>query len=198
MVIVMTVPLANDPLADDPAGALEMTSQTERDTHGTDDANAFAAFRVTRGGVDPRADGARRTVHVGATLITIERVLDGVKMRIGVPVAAYRDLVVAVRLPAGRAALVLRHDDPELDVTLATGEATAMALAAKDWALVLGRPIAVERACVSMAEAIARRRKRGKPAHAARRSSFARRRGTGRAERSATSFAHEHEIIARD
>ncbi len=175
-----------------------MTNQTHRATHRTDDADAFAAFHITRRGVDPRADDARRTVRVSATLITIERVLEGVRMRIGVPVAAYRDLVVAVRLPTGRAALVLRHDDPDLDVTLATGQATAMALAAKDWAVVLGRPIAVERACVTMAEAIARRRKRGTPAHAARRSSFARRRGTGRPERSATSFAHEHEIIARD
>ncbi len=163
-----------------------------------DDRDAVATFHVTRRGVDPRADDARRTVHVGATLVIIERVLEGVKMRIGVPVAAYRHLVVAVRVPAGRATLVLRHDDPDLDVTLATGEATAMALAAKDWAVVLGRPIAVEQACVRIAVAIARRRRRGKAAHAARRSSFARRRRTGRPERLATSFAHEHEIIARD
>ena len=171
-----------------------MTSQIQR----ADDGDAFATFRITRRGIDPRADDARRTVHIGATLITIERVLEGVKMRIGVPVAAYRHLVVAVHLPAGRAALVLRHDDPDLDVTLATGGATAMALAAKDWAVVLGKPIAVEQACVTVARAIARRRKCGKAAHAGRRSSFARRRRTGRPERLATSFAHEHEIIARD
>ena len=171
-----------------------MTNQIHR----ADDADAFATFQVIRRGADPRADNAQRIVRVGATLITIERVVDGVRMRIGVPVAAYRHLALAVRLPAGRAALVLRHDDTDLDVTLATGEAMAMAMAAKDWAAVLDRPIAVEQACVTTRTAIARRRKRGKALHATRRSSFARRRGVGRSERLATSFAHEHEIIARD
>ena len=143
---------------------------------------------------DPRADGARRIVHVSATRVTIERLLDGMRMRIAVPTTAYRDIVIAVRGPGGRATLLLRHDDRDLDVILAEGDALDIARAAKDWATESGRPIVVERAFVAIGAMIARRTKRAEPT---RRSRFSRRRKIGVGARQATSFAHEHEIIAR-
>ena len=161
----------------------------------------FETFRITRRAVDPRADGGCRTVHVGASQVMIERVLRGVRMRIAVPVASYDHLVVASLLPVGRAMLRLRHDDPDLDVTIATGEATAIAQGASDWAVVLGKAIVVERACVSVRGTLVRRTRRTRLAKtkcAGRRSPFARRRATGSLQRLGRSFADEHEIIARD
>ncbi len=158
-------------------------------------------FRVTRRAADPRADGGRRTVHVSASMVVIERALQGVRMRVGVPVASYQSFVVAALLPIGRAQLILRHVDPELDVTIATGEATAIARAARDWAAVMNKAVAVEHACVAVRGPLRRRASRVKLAKAKctdRRSAFARRRATGGCLRPARSFADEHEIIARD
>lgn len=156
--------------------------------------NALKTFSVTRHGVDPRADDARRIVHINATHVSIERVLQGVRMRIGVPVGAYRALVIAINAPNGNATLTLRHDDHELDVMLASGEAIEIAQKAKAWNAVLGTAIVIEEACVAMLKTIARRTKRAAPS---RRSRFARRRAMGSAVRLATSFAGEREIIAR-
>jgi hypothetical protein len=155
---------------------------------------ALERFTATHHAIDPRADGAKRIVHVSATQVTIERTLQGVRMRVGVPIAAYRDLAIAVRLPAGNATLSLRHDDSELDVVLASGEAMALAAVAKDWSKMLDKPIAVEKAYVAMHEAIGRRTKRFE---SPRRSKFSRRRKTGLVARMDQSFAHEDEIIAR-
>ena len=154
-----------------------------------------ASFSVTRHAADPRADGGSRLVRVGATAVTIERSLEGVRMRVGVPVAAYRGLFIAVQAPSGRATLSLRHDDGELDVVLGTGEPEEVARSARAWSHVLGKTVEVEEACVAMRGAYARGRKRMKPA---RRSAFGRRRQTGVAARAQRSFAAEHEIIARD
>ncbi len=156
---------------------------------------ALQSFSVTRHAADPRADGGCRLVRVGATAVTIERSLDGVRMRVGVPVAAYRGLFIAVQAPNGRATLSLRHDDSELDVVLGSGEAAAVARSARAWSHVLGKAVQVEEACVIMRGAHARARKRMKPA---RRSAFGRRRKPGVAARAQRSFAAEHEIIARD
>ena len=155
----------------------------------------LASFSVTRHAADPRADGGRRIVRVGATAVTIERSLEGVRMRVGVPVAAYRGLFIAVQAPSGRATLSLRHDDGELDVVLGSGEAAEVARSARAWSRVLGKAVEVEEACVVMRGAYARGRKRMKPA---RRSAFGRRRKPGVAARAQRSFAGEHEIIARD
>ena len=156
---------------------------------------AIDAFSVTRHAVDPRADGAKRTVHVSATRVTIERVLQGVRMKVGVPVAAYRGLILAVRQPTGHATLVLRHEDRELDVTLGAGEAIELARKARAWSHLLGQPVAIEEACVAMGTPLPRNAKPLKPG---RRSRFARRRKLGNARRAEMSFAHESEIIARD
>ena len=157
---------------------------------------ALKGFSVTRHAADPRADGGCRLVRVGATAVTIERSLAGVRMRVGVPVAAYRGLFIAVQAPNGRATLSLRHDDCELDVVLGSGEAAEVARSARAWSHVLGKAVEVEEACVAMRGAHARRRKRIKPS--ARRSAFSRRRKPGIAASARRSFAGEHEIIARD
>ena len=157
--------------------------------------DALETFSVARHAADPRADGASRTVRVSATAVTIERSLDGVRMRVGVPVAAYTGLVIAVQAPGGRATLSLRHDDSDLDVVFGSGEAEEVARTARAWSHVLGKTIAVEEACVAMGGAQGRRHKRIKPG---RRSAFSRRRKPGVAARAARSFAAEHEIIARD
>ena len=157
--------------------------------------SALETFSVTRHAVDPRADGAARTVHVSAERVTIERTLKGVRMKLGVPVSAYRGLVLAVRQPTGHATLTLHHEDRELDVTLASGEAVALARKARAWSHVLGQPVRIEEACIAMNEPTARRLKPVKPG---RRSCFARRRKQGDGRKLAVSFAGEHEIIARD
>ena len=154
-----------------------------------------AADIFCRHAVDPRADGATRLVHVNATGVTIERVLQGVRMRVGVPVAAYRGLTLAIRHPMGTATLTLRHDDNDLDVVLGSGEAIALARKARAWGHLLCQPVAIEDACVKLRPSLARRTKRVEPS---RRSRFSRRREIGLACRSETSFAHEDEIIARD
>ena len=156
---------------------------------------AIETFSVVRQAIDPRADGARRLVHVSATGVTIERVLQGVRMKVGVPVAAYRGLVLAVRHPTGRATLTLRHEDHELDVTLGDGEAIELARKARAWSHLLGQPVAIEEASVAIGTPFSRR---GKAPKAGRRSRFARRRKLGERGRLSTSFAGEREIIARD
>ena len=165
-----------------------MTSQT-----GAENVSRQPIF--SRQTVDPRADGATRIVHVDAAGVTIERVIQGVRMRVGVPVAAYRGLVLALRHPTGTATLTLRHDDADLNVVLGGGEAVALARKARAWAHVLNQPVAIEDAYVKALPSFARRTKRAEPT---RRSRFSRRRGSGLAGRMETSFAQEHEIIARD
>ena len=157
--------------------------------------NALDTFSVTRHAADPRADDARRVVHVSATSVTIERVVQGMRMRVGVPVSAYKELVLGVRQPTGHATLMLRHHDKELDVTLGSGEAIGLARKAKAWSHLLGLSVVVEEACVAMRPSIARRRRRGKPS---RRSTFARRRAPGVLGRLDRTFAGEDEIIARN
>ena len=126
--------------------------------------------------------------------MTIERVLRGMRMKVGVPVAAYRGLVLAVRQPTGHATLTLRHEDSELDVTLGSGEAVDLAHKARAWSHLLGQPVRIEEACVAMGTPLARRAKAPTPG---RRSRFARRRKPGDPARLAVAFAGEREIIAR-
>ena len=137
--------------------------------------HALAAPYSSRA-IDPRADGATRTVHVDAAGVTIERSLGGVHMRVGVPIGSYRGLVLAVREASETATLTLRHADHELNVALGHGNAMALARQAKAWGELLGQPIAIEVASVTMRLAIGRRTARGV---SPRRSRFARRRKIG-------------------
>ena len=156
--------------------------------------SAVELFAISRHAVDPRADGAHRLVHVTAEAVTIDRTVGGVRMRVGVPVKAYSDLVICLRLSSGRATLKLRHHDSELDVVIGSGDAVDVARSARAWSAVTGKAVAIEEACVRLGRPFARLRKRVKPA---RRSSFARNRKAGVAERLQSCFAGEREIIAR-
>jgi hypothetical protein len=155
---------------------------------------ARQSFTVTRHAYDPRADTRRRTVHMSMTQVSIERVMDGIKMRIAVPVAAYGSLRVRVQAPRGVATLTLAHEDPDLNVELASGEATEIAIAAKAWAAVLEKNLVVE-AGVEMQPSEPHGLKRPKPS---RRSGFSKRRAEGLQHRMTTSFKGEREIIARN
>ncbi|MGD0633713.1 MAG: hypothetical protein ABSA13_05490 [Beijerinckiaceae bacterium] len=155
---------------------------------------ARQSFTVTRHAYDPRADSRLRTVHMSMTQVSIERVMDGIKMRIAVPVAAYDALRVRVHAPRGVATLTLSHDDPDLNVELASGEATEIAIAAKAWAAVLEKTLVIE-AGVLMRPPEPRSLKRPKPS---RRSSFSKRRKPGLLGLLGTSFKGEREIIARN
>jgi hypothetical protein len=154
---------------------------------------ARQSFTVTRHAYDPRADYGRRTVHLSLTQVSIERVLDGVKMRIAVPVAAYGGLRIRVQAPRGRSVLTLVHEDPDLNVQLASGDSREIAIAAKAWASVLEKPLAVESG-ITMKAPKSRDLKRPQPS---RRSSFARRRKVGCPVRLSHVFRGESEIIAR-
>ena len=154
---------------------------------------ALESFSITRQAIDSRADGASRTVHLSATAVTIERAVQGVRMRVGVPVSAYRDLVMSVRPSSGQATLKLRHDDSELDVVIGSGDALEVAKAARAWSAVVGKAVAIEEAAIIVVRPHARQRKRTKPA---RRSRFARSRRSGIAARMGVSFSGEREIIA--
>lgn len=156
--------------------------------------SAIDSFSVTRHGVDPRADGGTRVVHVSAKQIVIERTLQKMRMKVAVPVAAYHGLVISVRLQAATATLRLRHEDQDLDVALAAGDAIEVAKKAKAWGALFGQAITVEETGVTVLQPFTRQRHRIKPT---RRSKFAKRRQVGIAARTSTSFASEHEIIAR-
>jgi hypothetical protein len=155
---------------------------------------AIENFSITRHAIDPRADGGRRIVHVNARQIVIERTVQGVRMVVAVPVAAYRGLIISVRFQSATASLRLAHEDKDLDVALATGDAIDVAQKAKAWGVVFGKAIQVEEACVLVRTPFGRQRQRTKPS---RRSRFARNRKIGDQARATISFAGEREIIAR-
>ncbi len=71
---------------------------------------------------DPRADHGTRAIALAPDTIRIERLLQGVKMRIHVPVAAYRGVLLAARPDGDGEAyeIKLMHRDSDLCVTLDT------------------------------------------------------------------------------
>lgn len=155
---------------------------------------ALETFSVTRHANDPRADGAKRIVHVSQKTVIVERTVDGVRMRIAVPTSAYRDLVLEARLTSGQATLRLCHLDRDLEIILAQGDGIEVAKRAKAWSEALGKTVRIEDASVKVGTAFKRHRARLK---ATRRPSFGRRRKPGVADRLGVSFAGEREIIAR-
>ncbi len=71
--------------------------------------------------MDRRADGQARSVSVSRDVIRIDRSLQGVVMRLAVPVRAYRGVALMLRPDADGAlpyCLHLLHRDSELSVTL--------------------------------------------------------------------------------
>lgn len=70
---------------------------------------------------DRRADGGTRTVRLNPQGVRIERALAGVKMRLAIPIAAYRGVVLSRedKLERQFYRLSLDHSDADLSVTLA-------------------------------------------------------------------------------
>lgn len=152
----------------------------------TDLARQF--FTVTRHAYDSRADRRCRTVHMSMTQVTIERVFDGIKMSVAVPVAAYQALTIRIQSPSGTAVLTLSHgSDSDLDIFLASGEAKEVTIAAKAWGAVLEKPILVQSGAAMLPP-----QPRSSPTL-----KVPRRRASGDVQRMKTRFAGEREIIAR-
>ncbi|MDB5641964.1 MAG: hypothetical protein JWN07_1281 [Hyphomicrobiales bacterium] len=70
---------------------------------------------------DARADGALRRVSVAGGRVLIDRQVEGIAMRLGLPCSAYRGVVLTLAgaPEAPRFIISLEHADPELSVTLA-------------------------------------------------------------------------------
>ncbi len=68
---------------------------------------------------DQRADGGTRTIRLSARGIRIDRALGGVKMRLAVPIEAYRGVVLTRedKLQRRFYRLTLDHSDADLSIT---------------------------------------------------------------------------------
>lgn len=155
---------------------------------------------------DPRADGGERDVTLTPGEVTIGRRLRGVRMKIRVPIQAYRGIVLELQTVAsGRLCytVTLRHADGDLDValheTFEEPEAVAMWRA---WAKHLSVPLFLARPdgqlqrfapqshcepCGRRAQGVATKRSRGR---------FQRRRRVGGQIADAPSHKGEREIIS--
>ncbi len=74
---------------------------------------------LTYSASDPRADGGVRAVWLTPRGVRIERAVSGVKMRLSIPIEAYRAILSTCQdgnRPFCR--IVLAHRDPDLSVTL--------------------------------------------------------------------------------
>ena len=150
-------------------------------------------FTVTRHGYDARADHRKRTVHMSMTQVSIERVFDGIKMALAVPVAAYDAVTIRVNAPSGDSTVTLSHaSDPDLDVVLASGHAHDATIAAKAWSAVLEKMIAIKPG-VTLAPAQPRSLASCKPSRV-RKTHV---REVGDRDRMSTCHRGEREIIAR-
>lgn len=94
---------------------------------------------------DDRADGSARFIEIDREQVLLRRSVNGVLMRLRIPVEVY--LGVAVRLADndGVVAITLEHPDPALSVTLHTdGGIDDAAAEWQSWAKVLGLPLLIE------------------------------------------------------
>lgn len=92
---------------------------------------------------DSRADGGVRTVYLDQRCIKIERVFDGVKMRLRVPVESYRGVVLTCEERAEQRLyrVTLAHRDCEFSVDLhAATDWTDVIAIWQRWARFFGRP----------------------------------------------------------
>jgi hypothetical protein len=95
------------------ASEQQLPAETDMPFHAAPLASLVAA--------DPRADGGQRRITLGADTIGIDRSLAGVRMKLALPVRAYRGVSLAVIEGAQGTfyRLALDHADPDLRVTLA-------------------------------------------------------------------------------
>jgi hypothetical protein len=86
---------------------------------------------------DPRADGGQRRITLCADTIGIDRSLAGVRMKLALPVRAYRGVALTVVEGARETwyRVALDHADPDLRVTLAESrDAEALVAEWRGWA----------------------------------------------------------------
>ena len=159
---------------------------------------------------DRRADNQQRSVSLSREVVRIDRRLQGIAMRVAVPVRAYRGVALSL-LPDAAGGLSYRldllHADDDLSVTLDQAPDDRDILA--DWRLwsrFFGLPALVERETglveaadarlggVVLNAAAARRAPRGR---LRRRPMFLKRRKSGIAALASVTHAGEAEIIAR-
>ncbi len=94
---------------------------------------------------DERADGRSREVELTRERVVVRRAVDGMRMAVNLPVAAYRG--IAIRMIADdnadpAVAIVLVHADPAMNLTLCvTDQPDEIVKGWHDWASVLAMPL---------------------------------------------------------
>lgn len=92
---------------------------------------------------DQRADGGTRTIRLSPRGVRIDRALGGVKMRLAVPIEAYRGvaLVRDDKLQRRFYRLTLDHADADLSITLSRAtDIAALIEPWSDWARFFAKP----------------------------------------------------------
>ena len=162
---------------------------------------------------DARADGQIRQIELDRERVVLRRAVRGIRMAVGVPVAAFRGIVLRLLPDDGdepaAIAVVLDHRDAGLSVPLFTAcDGDEVVAVWKSWGRVLGLPLLLaERdgrlhepfprlGGVSIAEPTPRRRRRSSLKR--RRPSILLRRKPGRPVADAAVHRYEREIIARN
>ena len=159
---------------------------------------------------DPRADGGQRQISIAADAIAIDRRVAGVRMRLALPIHAFRGVSLAVvenaRGPFYRVAL--EHRDPDLTVMLAEARSESeIAPEWKAWAqffqlprLTLGsdqKITILDRSLGELALGVVQPRKRGWPLKQ-RRSKISALRKEGPNGRVMAVFRDEREIVSTE
>ncbi len=160
---------------------------------------------------DRGADGGQRSIDLSASRVVIRRTASGARMKLQLPVSAYRG--VAVRIgeaspaEAGSVEVVLVHADPGLSVPLfAAGDTADVVAEWQRWGSALAMPLLITHPDGSLREAVSRMggvmlgktgpRRRRRSALRARRPQALMRRKAGRSL-AGQPVHREREIIAR-
>lgn len=112
-------------------------------------ANTPAIASLITSAPDARADGGVRHIRLSEDSIRIERQVDGVKMRLAVPLEGYRGVVLKSETTRDRrlCRIALEHSDPELTVELYQAQESPDAVAIwLDWADYFAKPALCEAA----------------------------------------------------
>lgn len=173
---------------------------------------ATPAGSVFAPAIDRRADGQQRMVALSRDIVRIDRRIEGIAMRVAVPVSAYRGVALSLTADRGGVshyALHLLHKDEDLSVMLDCAGHDADILA--DWrlwsrffrlpALVERRAGLVEEADLTLGGLLigpAGPSRRAPRFRSKRRPSFLARRKAGNDRLSALCHVGEREMIARD
>jgi len=162
---------------------------------------------------DSGADGKIRQIELDRERVTLRREVRGMRMKVGVPISAFRGVSMRVLPPQDEAAaaviVTLEHRDINLSVPLLIACEGGNAVASwKAWGRVLGLPLLVADSDGSLREpnprigrvALGRpgSRRRRRAAIRWRRPSILMRRKPGRVAAQVRIYRDEHEIIARN